>query len=1316
MEAEPPPPPEGAPSKQKAKKKGKKMKKRDSELSQLAEVVVDKPSTTEGDKPSVAGVEGGNPATTQPEGDSPTVAGEGSPTEAIGDSNAVLQGQGESPVEQPEEPQQSPGDGEAGVAMATTAKDDGTPVASPEQKGEGEEKNPEEPDNVRADSKLEWSGDQASLRKEFDNANQQREEEKGGDTEAGDKPKAPEISVSTHEPYDYDSRDFSNIDPKQYGLEFESDDETYAPPQFDSDLPDIYQLMDTLEGGESDLEADHEPPSLFSRPEHAQTYRKITELKVQMEEEPIPAYIDEFEKDVEDDMLHIASISLEEVQEEEKRLRDEYIAYQKQEADLHRGRQEDLAKQAEGAKKRVSTVNKDKLRELRKKEAMMLQKERLLQDRLHKAFRQSENQLIYALDKRKGEVKTMYGDLTVADGFYGGSKGRRWKVDWNRAPQPIQVKLQCMRGVKDKLPVGRYVLLVSLYDRLGGHVMRWSNLKGQQWGGATLPVNHDGHFWNAELKFDQSVFTVLPPKPDVRPGMILTFELFLLRGAVVPTDRVVCWGSFPICDGQFDIIEGKYKCPFLRGDMDLRIDKHEKMEELMASDLDHWLGNLYFEVIKLPRYLAGQKEYEVELQFSAQLLSHPDRVQDAEENRDGEDPLPGSRLDLSSRSSTGGSHRGSRVSLNSQSMMGSTSDPGEGPSKMVDLQNGQKDRMGSAADVESRYCGQLSGYCMHSRSPGTVVSLVGTACTAGVQVLWSAELVPHTRQESRYCGQLNGYRMHSRSPGVQVLWSAEWVLHAWLESRYCGQLSGYCMRGWSPGTVDEEKKGLDRVAMPCPATVMGSRKVVEKEMKLKHSDSEASSSDDENDNSFLQVKGQPGMYYKRHLNNPSDVYARKLYTMLPKTPLLSKRRRKKRLTYLEQLAQHTFAVQKPFSTKGTYQRPTHERAQYLTRMFLAEMGLSQWRSKEFLGILVMLFFTFFLRIFLHYGGQWLFLMLLRIPVNKFEFLPYTVNLNYQSSLLHTREEIALIVLGPAFNILWFSLLVALSWVSQRALGSFPALFSKFVMATGLMAFLDPVLILLVDCALQRWRNLGGSIPIGDAFKMWWHFDRVEGSGIVSVPMVLFLYIFTMFLTATILYMYFLRLHNNGRMLDIYHRLHGQEEEFFVPHDLELSNQELNYVVKKAEQWRGEEGERRKVAVYDYIWEEEQVEDTTWEEGEREAQKAGRREITTHLSIHTLHLDGLRELYRHFLRLPDGAIVEVFGDMGVVGMDKDVKKALAERAQSIENLGSTLSLNSVARRRKVTTSGGLTSREGSAQFLSVPRAGSHTSLKKGSTDC
>lgn len=182
-------------------------------------------------------------------------------------------------------------------------------------------------------------------------------------------------------------------------------------------------------------------------------------------------------------------------------------------------------------------------------------------DRLHRAYRRAESQLISVLERRKGEVQTFYGDLMLADGVYGGSQSRRWKVDWNKTPQPIQVKLMSLRGVRDKLPGqghfhycvslwynvvslialslyyerlclsngccvilindhwysnlakenfffeqcfltlgGRYVLMVSLYNRLGGHNMRWSKLKGQTWGAATLPINHDGRYYNVEMK------------------------------------------------------------------------------------------------------------------------------------------------------------------------------------------------------------------------------------------------------------------------------------------------------------------------------------------------------------------------------------------------------------------------------------------------------------------------------------------------------------------------------------------------------------------------------------------------------------------------------------------------------------------------------------------------------------------------------------------------------------------------------------------------------------------------------------------------
>lgn len=57
-----------------------------------------------------------------------------------------------------------------------------------------------------------------------------------------------------------------------------------------------------------------------------------------------------------------------------------------------------------------------------------------------------------------------------------------------------------------------------------------------------------------------------------------------------------------------------------------------------------------------------------------------------------------------------------------------------------------------------------------------------------------------------------------------------------------------------------------------------------------------------------------------------------------------------------------------------------------------------------------------------------------------------------------------------------------------------------------------------------------------------------------------------------------------------------------------------------------------------------MEDSVWNEctlaEDEQRRQETMKEITTHVSIHTIHLDGLRELYRQFLRLPDGAVVEV----------------------------------------------------------------------------
>lgn len=58
---------------------------------------------------------------------------------------------------------------------------------------------------------------------------------------------------------------------------------------------------------------------------------------------------------------------------------------------------------------------------------------------------------------------------------------------------------------------------------------------------------------------------------------------------------------------------------------------------------------------------------------------------------------------------------------------------------------------------------------------------------------------------------------------------------------------------------------------------------------------------------------------------------------------------------------------------------------------------------------------------------------------------------------------------------------------------------------------------------------------------------------------------------------FLRVCSDSWVLDAFQRIHSEESKFFLPHDVELSNQELSHIVKRSAQWRGIHGERRKVS-------------------------------------------------------------------------------------------------------------------------------------------
>lgn len=263
------------------------------------------------------------------------------------------------------------------------------------------------------------------------------------------------------------------------------------------------------------------------------------------------AYIQTLEEQTQDQHVSIGMLDLEKIAAEEAKLHAEIEKYEQFREEKLTQKQRKLLEQVIHVKKELSDLVRTQKQKLRDAERLYRRQRRRDVESLSRAFRRAEERLVDALQKRKAEVKTTYGDLTIADGVYTGQRRRRWRIDWARAPQPVQIKLNCIRGLRDKSAAGRLVIAVSMYDRLGGHIMRWSRLQGQEWCGTTLPFHHQARFFSVETDVEQSVFTVCPPEMQIKPAMVFVFELFILKKDGMPFDRPLAWGAFPMLNSNF---------------------------------------------------------------------------------------------------------------------------------------------------------------------------------------------------------------------------------------------------------------------------------------------------------------------------------------------------------------------------------------------------------------------------------------------------------------------------------------------------------------------------------------------------------------------------------------------------------------------------------------------------------------------------------------------------------------------------------------------------------------------------------------------
>lgn len=237
-----------------------------------------------------------------------------------------------------------------------------------------------------------------------------------------------------------------------------------------------------------------------------------------------------------------------------------------------------------------------------------------------------------------------------------------------------------------------------------------------------------------------------------------------------------------------------------------------------------------------------------------------------------------------------------------------------------------------------------------------------------------------------------------------------------------------------------------------------------------------------------------------------------------------------------------------FSTRNL----SYKKYKYIRDEILLDLDWSQRHTLAFKSTILIIIFLFFVRIFVHYIGQYTILAMMQVPVTKYEQQWFRVELVYAAWAFW--QEVFVVCTGAAANGLFFFIMV----MGQRCITScwncYPAVYYKILSWYGMYAFLDPIFTLFFDLCYQAWD--------GDMFKFYNYFLGLEGNGGTGIFITLFLVGGIMMLSGRLFYTYMVFIYMDGRILDLYRRLSGSYKSFFLPHDNEVSLKYLQWVLER----------------------------------------------------------------------------------------------------------------------------------------------------------
>jgi hypothetical protein len=154
---------------------------------------------------------------------------------------------------------------------------------------------------------------------------------------------------------------------------------------------------------------------------------------------------------------------------------------------------------------------------------------------------------------------------------------------------------------------------------------------------------------------------------------------------------------------------------------------------------------------------------------------------------------------------------------------------------------------------------------------------------------------------------------------------------------------------------------------------------------------------------------------------------------------------------------YTFSVSDKFNYET--RNVAKKKLIYLFTESLSDMGLKNMTTIAFQITLFVIILSFWVRMYIHYFGSYIALLMFGIPVSKFNPQWHRVDLHYEA--WEAYHEVVVISFGVLMNTLLFGIFITVSYFVNKY-SRFPHIFYKMICWYGIATAIDFLLIFIVD--------------------------------------------------------------------------------------------------------------------------------------------------------------------------------------------------------------------------------------------------------------